>query len=111
MQQKEQIARHFISELVVFSTGAEIQFADRDEIETILEQARNNDFLMRYIYVPSEDNPADGPSRGKCYKKRQKENKNFPTHPASVVTLDDCARMEENFCLTYGLSVDEALQF
>lgn len=49
MQQKEQIARHFISELVVFSTGAEIQFADRDEIETILKQARNNDFLMRDI--------------------------------------------------------------
>lgn len=49
MNQKEQIARHFISELVVFSTGAEIQFSDRDEIETILEQARNNDFLMRDI--------------------------------------------------------------
>ncbi len=49
MQQKEQIARQFISQLVVYSTGGEIQFADREEIESIFKQTRGNDFLIRDI--------------------------------------------------------------
>jgi len=46
---KEQIARHLISELVVYSTGAEIQFADREEIDKIVEQCRESDFGLRTI--------------------------------------------------------------
>ena len=46
---KEQIARHLISELVVYSTGAEIQFADRQEIDKIVEQCRESDFGLRTI--------------------------------------------------------------
>ena len=47
VQQKEQVARHLISQLVVYSTGAEIQFADRDEVEAILDRCRDSDFGMR----------------------------------------------------------------
>jgi len=46
---KEQIARHLISQLVVYSTGAEIQFADREEIDKIFEQCRASDFGLRTI--------------------------------------------------------------
>ena len=46
---KEQIARHLISQLVVYATGAEIQFADREEIDRIFEQCRASDFGLRTI--------------------------------------------------------------
>ena len=46
---KEQIARHFVSQLVVYSTGGEIQFADRDGIEAILDRTRQSDFPVRTI--------------------------------------------------------------
>ncbi|MEM9646142.1 MAG: DUF1592 domain-containing protein [Planctomycetota bacterium] len=49
MQQNEQVARHFISQLVVYSTGSEIQFADREDIEAILDQTRPDGFLVRDI--------------------------------------------------------------
>lgn len=44
---KEQVARHLISQLVVFSTGAEIQFADRVEIDKIVKACRASDFGFR----------------------------------------------------------------
>jgi uncharacterized membrane protein len=34
------------------------------EIRKIAALTLAGDFLMRYVYVPSEDNPADAPSRG-----------------------------------------------
>ena len=46
---KEQVARNFIAQLVVYSTGGEIQFADREEIESILQRTRENDFAVRDI--------------------------------------------------------------
>ena len=46
---KEQIARHLISQLVIYSTGAEIQFADREEIDKIFEQCKASDFGFRTI--------------------------------------------------------------
>ena len=46
---KEQIARHLISQLVVYSTGAEIQFADREEVDKIFERCRASDFGLRTI--------------------------------------------------------------
>jgi hypothetical protein len=49
LEKKEQVARNFVSQLVVYSTGGEIQFADRDEIESILNRTRENDFLVRDI--------------------------------------------------------------
>ena len=49
LDEKEQIARHFISQLVVYSTGGEIQFADREEVEAILDRTRDEGFPVRTI--------------------------------------------------------------
>ncbi len=49
LEQKEQVARNFVSQLVVYSTGGEIQFADRQEIEAILNRTREDDFPVRDI--------------------------------------------------------------
>lgn len=49
MNQREQVFRHFISQLIVYSTGAEIQFSDRDEVKELLEAAITNDLGMRDI--------------------------------------------------------------
>ena len=34
------MARHLASQLLVFATGAEIEFADRDRVEQIVDQGR-----------------------------------------------------------------------
>lgn len=47
VEHKEQVARNLLSQLVVYSTGGEIQFADRQHIESILNRTRANDFLIR----------------------------------------------------------------
>ena len=49
LNEEEQIARHFISQLLVFSTGGEIQFADREEVEAILDRTREAGFPVRTI--------------------------------------------------------------
>ena len=47
LAKKEQVARHFVSQLMVYATGGEIQFADRAEIEVILQRAQPADFPVR----------------------------------------------------------------
>ncbi len=49
LSQKEQVARNFISQLVAYSTGGEIQFADRELIEVMLNRTRENNFPVRDI--------------------------------------------------------------
>ena len=49
LQQKRQIARNLIEQLVIYSTGAEIQFADRAEIERILEASEKDDWGLRTL--------------------------------------------------------------
>lgn len=49
LNEKEQVANHFISQLVVYSTGGEIQFADREEVKAILDRTREDDFPVRTI--------------------------------------------------------------
>ncbi|MEM7012227.1 MAG: DUF1588 domain-containing protein, partial [Verrucomicrobiota bacterium] len=49
MAEEEQVARHLISQLIAYSTGAEIQFADRDELERIVARTQENDFGVRGI--------------------------------------------------------------
>ena len=46
---EDQVARHFISQLIVFATGGEIEFADRDEVARILEKTRRDDYGIRSI--------------------------------------------------------------
>ena len=45
----DQIARHFAGQLVTFATGGEVSFADRDEIERILDRTRDEQFSMRTL--------------------------------------------------------------
>ena len=47
MNHRDQVARNFVSQLVVYSTGAEIQFADREVIEKIVAEHRESGFLVR----------------------------------------------------------------
>lgn len=43
----KQIARHLISQMIVLSTGAEVEFADRDDLEQIVSASEANDFGLR----------------------------------------------------------------
>jgi len=43
----EQVARHLVSQLLVYSTGAEIEFADRAGVEEIVAKLRTDDFPFR----------------------------------------------------------------
>ncbi|MEO2013726.1 MAG: DUF1588 domain-containing protein, partial [Fuerstiella sp.] len=49
MKSKEQVARNLVSLLITFATGAEIQFADRQEVERILNQTEGDEFGLRNI--------------------------------------------------------------
>ena len=43
----DQVARHVASQLLVYATGAEIEFADRDDVERILEQGRDHGYPLK----------------------------------------------------------------
>ena len=43
----EQVARHFVSQLLVYSTGAEIEFADRDGVERVVAQVADTGYPFR----------------------------------------------------------------
>ena len=47
MRQKEQVAQNVIQNLVIYSTGAEIQFADTSEVDAIIERCRASNFGLR----------------------------------------------------------------
>ncbi|MEO1523870.1 MAG: DUF1592 domain-containing protein [Planctomycetota bacterium] len=47
LERHEQIAKNVVQKLVVYSTGAEIQFADRQLIQTILDATRDDGFRIR----------------------------------------------------------------
>jgi hypothetical protein len=49
MRKKDQIAHHFISQLVTYATGAEIQFADRAEVVRIADEVRAANYPVRSI--------------------------------------------------------------
>ena len=46
-QEIDQVARHLASQLLVFATGAEIEFADRDGVERILNAVREYGYPVR----------------------------------------------------------------
>ena len=46
---KEQIARNVLSKLIAFSTGAEVQFSDREEVERILQATQDDDYPLRSL--------------------------------------------------------------
>jgi hypothetical protein len=45
----EQVARNVLSKLITFSTGGEIEFADRDEVERILKATENDGYPLRSL--------------------------------------------------------------
>ena len=49
LQDKEVIARNLVQQLVVYATGAPVGFADRDEVEAILEQTEGSEYGARSI--------------------------------------------------------------
>ena len=49
LSQQDQVARHLISQLVVYSTGAEIQFADREVVAEIVQRMGEYDYPIRTI--------------------------------------------------------------
>ncbi|HQU44052.1 MAG TPA: DUF1588 domain-containing protein, partial [Pirellulales bacterium] len=49
LAQKEQVARAVVRNLLVYGTGAGIQFVDREEIEAILSRARGHDYGLRSL--------------------------------------------------------------
>ena len=49
LEERDQIARNVIQRLVLYSTGAEIQFADREVIEDILRRLRSQGYGFRDV--------------------------------------------------------------
>lgn len=49
MQSKEQVVRNLVSLLITFATGAEMQFADRDEVERILQETQVDGYPLRSL--------------------------------------------------------------
>jgi Protein of unknown function (DUF1585) len=47
VKQREQVARNLIRQLLTYATGEEIQFADREVVNEILEQCRKKEFGIR----------------------------------------------------------------
>ena len=47
MKKEDQVARHFLNQLIAYSTGAEIQFADRDERDRMLRELRADGYGVR----------------------------------------------------------------
>jgi hypothetical protein len=46
---REQVARNLIAKLIAFSTGGEVEFADREVIENILKATRANGYPLRSL--------------------------------------------------------------
>ncbi|HAY80605.1 MAG TPA: hypothetical protein DCY79_12430 [Planctomycetaceae bacterium] len=49
MKSKEQVARNLLSLLLTFATGTEIQFADRQEVEAILQRHESANYPLRRV--------------------------------------------------------------
>lgn len=49
MKSKKQVARNLLSQLITFATGAEIQFADRAQVEAILDRQGKADYPLRRL--------------------------------------------------------------
>jgi len=47
LEHEEQVARNFVSQLITYATGAEVQFADRSEVERILAVNKTKGYPVR----------------------------------------------------------------
>jgi hypothetical protein len=74
------------------------------------------DFLLRYVYVPSEDNPADAPSRGvtrNCPRQQRLRQRPFPNRPRAKNRegQDEIARLQHMQDMLIGERPDLASLF
>ncbi len=49
LEDKETIARNLVEQLVIYATGAPVRFADRDEVDAILEETKESEYGTRSI--------------------------------------------------------------
>lgn len=49
LRKEDQVAQHFIRQLIVYATGVEIQFADREELEKVFAESKANEHRVRGI--------------------------------------------------------------
>jgi len=49
LTKEDQVARHFLHQLITYSTGAEVQFADRQELEEMLSVAKDGQYGVRKL--------------------------------------------------------------
>ena len=49
LEDKDQIARSLVRKMIVYATGAEIQFADREVVEQIVDKLRNHNYGFRTL--------------------------------------------------------------
>ena len=49
LSDKDQLARNLAEKLIIYSTGADIQFADRQEIERLVADSKANGYGFRSI--------------------------------------------------------------
>jgi hypothetical protein len=50
LEHEEQVARNFVSQLITYATGAEVQFADRSEVERILAVNKTKGYPVRDLF-------------------------------------------------------------
>ena len=46
---KDQLARNLVQKLIVYSTGADVQFADREVVEQLVEKSREKNYAFRSL--------------------------------------------------------------
>jgi hypothetical protein len=49
LEDKDQIARSLVRKMIIYATGAEIQFADREVVEQIVDKLRDNNYGFRTL--------------------------------------------------------------
>jgi hypothetical protein len=49
LKEEDEVARHLISQLVIYATGGEIEFADREDLSRIVKQTRAAGYPVRSI--------------------------------------------------------------
>jgi len=49
LKDERQVARNFVNQLVIYSTGAPVRFGDRPKVEAILDRAVSNNYGARSL--------------------------------------------------------------
>jgi hypothetical protein len=58
LEDKEQLARNLARQLLVFATGAEVQFADREVVQSIVARTRERNYGLRSLVHEVVQSPA-----------------------------------------------------